>query len=209
MEGESINPVHFFSLKWDCPELLKKKDLSTPPYLVPSTQHLTGEGAFAKLFMGWTKEGIFVLVKVDNPLIASFYPEVEQGDSLELFFDTRDVKTSGFNTLFCHHFFFLPKEVDGVSKGEKTHFRGEETRSLCDPMLLELHSEVSRKGYEMTVFIPADCLHGYDPLQFDRLGFTYRLNRLSGLPQHFSVVSNNYSIEQQPSLWASVALVRT
>ncbi len=49
---------------------------------------------------------------MNNP----FFPNVNQGDSFELFIDTRDVKTSGYNTrFFVIIFSFFPK----VSKGSK------------------------------------------------------------------------------------------
>lgn len=60
----------------------------------------------------------------------------------------------------------------------------------------------------MKIFIPSQCLYGYDPKQFDRLGFTYRINRAGGQPQHFSVISQEYQIDQQPSLWGSIKLVK-
>jgi hypothetical protein len=50
-------------------------------------------------------------------------------------------------------------------------------------------------------------LYGYDPKQFDRVGFTYRINRHGGNPQHFAVVSKDYQIDQQPSLWGSIKLI--
>jgi hypothetical protein len=58
----------------------------------------------------------------------------------------------------------------------------------------------------MKIFIPSQALYGYDVKQFDRLGFTYRINRTGGKPQHFSVNSQDYQIEQQPSLWSSISL---
>ena len=61
---------------------------------------------------------------------------------------------------------------------------------------------------DLQIFIPAECLHGYDPEQFDRLGFSYRINRYALPPQHFSVVTKEYQIEQQPSLWSHMRLVK-
>jgi hypothetical protein len=136
------------------------------------------------------------------------YPDIARGDSVELFFDTRDVKTSGFNTRFCHHFFFLPEAVDGHQAGEITRFRTEDIHELCDPKELKVKSQLKSNSYQMQIFIPAHCLHGYDSEQFDRLGFTYRINRPDGPSQHFSVVTDDYQVEQQPSLWSSVRLVK-
>jgi hypothetical protein len=206
-EAFSLNPVHFFALSCDCRYLPRKEQFpSLTKYALPSTDRLTREEIFAKVAMGWNEEGVALHIRVNQPALRSCYPDLEQGDSIELFFDTRDLKSTGFNTRFCHHFFFLPQAVDGVSKGEKTHFRTEDSHPLCDSQLLQTQVQLRKEGYDLKIFIPALCLNGYDPKQFDRLGFTYRINRTAGDPQHFSVVSQDYQIDQQPSLWGSVRL---
>jgi len=208
-QSPSLNPVNFFALGCDCHYLAKKDKV---PHLtqqaLPSTQRLTQENGFAKVAMGWHEEGIGFQIHIDQPLIRVSYPEMTKADSVELFIDTRDLKSAGFNTRFCHHFFFLGEAVDGVDRGEITHFRTEDSHPLCDPKLLIVHSQLGRQDYKLKIFIPTQCLYGYDPKQFDRLGFTYRINRVGGKPQHFSVVSQDYQIDQQPSLWASLKLVK-
>ncbi len=76
----------------------------------------------------------------------------------------------------------MPQAIDGVAKGEKTHFRTEDSHPLCDPQLLQTQVQLRKEGYDLRIFIPALCLNGYDPKQFDRLGFTYRINRAAGAP---------------------------
>lgn len=207
----SLSPVNFFQIRADChklkgsyPSLSKAKDNQ---YALPETSYLTNEETFATVFMGWSLEGVEVHVVSLESVGQCQYPDVSKGDSVELFFDTRDLKTSGFNTRFCHHFFFLPEAIDGHIAGEITKFRTEDAHELCDPADLELKVKKSSKGYSLEIFIPANCLHGYDPEQFGRLGFTYRINRSHGEPQHFSVLSGEYVLEQQPSLWSSLSLV--
>lgn len=204
------SPVSFFQLGFECSFIEMKgwqKDIEAHRhYQIPDTSSFCNEEAFAKLSMGWNPEGLLFSVKVDEPYTQVFYPDVSRGDSVELFIDTRDVKTSGFNTRFCHHFFFLPVEVDGHFAGEITRFRTEDTHPLCDPKELKINSYLHGKGYGLKIFIPSQCLTGYDPQQFDRLGFTYRINRAGGRSQHFSVVSEEFGLEQQPSLWSSVRL---
>jgi len=202
-----LNPISFFSLACDChfQEHDPKKDLPKK-FLLPSTSDLCSEESFADVSMAWGYEGITVQVHVNQAYDQSFYPEVSRGDSVELFFDTRDVKTSGFNTRFCHHFFILPKAVEEHQAGELTHFRTEDTHELCNPKLITVASTFKKSSYSLKIFLPVQCLVGYDPEQFDRLGFSYRINRFQGEPQHFSAVSQDYQIEQQPSLWSSVRL---
>jgi hypothetical protein len=207
-----ISPVNFFQFKLECPFIegsfqnLASKSLSK--YFLPSLSDLCDETSFAKVALGWNYEGMEIFVSITQPFRSVNYPNITSGDSLELFFDTRDVKTSGFATKFCHHFFFLPESFEGISAGELTRFRTEDVHELCQSSLLKVKTDIKKSEYSMNISIPAICLFGYDPEQFDRLGFAYRLNRAGGHPQHFCVTSNDYAIEQHPSLWSSVRLVK-
>lgn len=210
----TLSPVNFFQISADCHYLPPTKKtfptLSTQnyqKYLLPNTSALCSQDYFADISLGWNQEGIEAFVNIKREYQQSYYPEVTAGDSLELFFDTRDVKTSGNNTRFCHHFFFLPESVEGHFAGEITRFRTEDTHELCDPNDLKVQALLKDNSYQLHVFIPKQCLVGYDPDQFDRLGFTYRINRAVGDPQHFSVTSDDYQLEQQPSLWSTLRLV--
>jgi hypothetical protein len=210
-----ITPVNFFQISADCRYLPRKageafalKKQNAGKYLLPSTATYCSEDSFAEVSAGWHQEGLEFYVHIERPFRRAFYPEIERGDSVELFIDTRDVKTSGFNTRFCHHFFFLAEGVEGHFAGEITRFRTEDTHPLCDSNELKVKSLCQNSSHSLNIFIPTQCLYGYDPEQFDRLGFTYRINQSEGFPQHFSVVSDDYAIEQQPSLWSSLKLIK-
>lgn len=209
-----LNPVGFFALGFDCrhlPGSSKGDDAypmpSFPKYALPDTSFLCQDWHFADLAMGWSEDGLGFQIKVSAPPLQSVFPAIEKGDSVELFIDTRDLKSAGFNTRFCHHFFFLPQAIEGNIAGEITRFRTEDTHPLCEASDLFLNAKIESREYRMKIFIPAKCLHGYDPKQFDRLGFTYRINRYGGAPQHFSVVTAEYPVDQQPALWSSIRLV--
>lgn len=209
-----LTPVNFFQIGADCNYLPSGKEKKFPvltrqlakKYQLPDTSHLCSEEAFADVSLGWNEEGVEAFIDVRSPFRQARYPNVDQGDSIELFIDTRDIKTSGFNTRFCHHFFFLGEGVDGHFAGELTRFRTEDAHPLCDAKELKVKSAISSNGYSLNIFIPSHCLYGYDPAQFNRLGFTYRINRADGFPQHFSAVTEDFPVEQQPSLWGSLAL---
>lgn len=211
-----FTPVNFFQIACDCKYLepaKQKGDFAFSPknyqkFLLPDTSGLTGDIPFGKVAMGWNHEGIEFFVHIDQAFEKSSYPLIANGDSIEICIDTRDVKTSGYNTRFCHHFFFLPESFEGRQAGELTRFRTEDTHELCDPNDLKVKSQLKSRDYSLQIFIPAQCLNGYDPDQFDRLGLTYRINRGDGPSQHFSVSSDDYQFEQQPSLWSSVRLIR-
>ena len=205
-----LAPVHFFEIGASLHYLKKGKESlleTNKTYLLPSTSFLCGEAPFADVAMGWNEEGIHAWVNVKKPFEKVVYPNVQAGDSIHFFFDTRDVKTSGWNTRFCHHFFFLPESFEGTQAGEITRFRGEDQHELCPGDLLKVTSKILRTGYVLKIFIPENCLVGYDPSQFKRLGFSYQILGPKGLCQHFSALSGEYPIEQLPSLWSSLQLV--
>ncbi|MGE5196095.1 MAG: hypothetical protein ACM3JI_02055 [Anaerolineae bacterium] len=203
-------PVDFFNLSADIPyskTFLSKKNFSRSHFL-PSTSALLNETSFADLKLAWNEEGLLVQVFARKPFEESFYPHFSGGDSLELFFDTRDLKTAGFAGRFCHHFVVLISEIQGIRALEMTRFRTEDAHPLCESQEIHIETKYESNAYQLQVCIPSSCLHGYDPAFFDRLGFTYRLNRPKKAPQHFAVSSRHYAIEQHPALWASLKLVK-
>ena len=205
----ALAPLDFFSVQG---ELRHSK---TPPssklmrgrYLLPNTSEWLAEEHFADVAIAWNESGLFVDLFVDKAFEEALYPRFDEGDAVELFFDTRDLKTAGFATRFCHQFLFLPQAVQGIQAQELTHFRTEDTHPICDPADLQLTVEFCKKNYELQIFIPAHSLHGYDPASFDRIGFTYRIHRYKGAPQHFSLSSQHFTLEQHPRLWASFKFV--
>ncbi len=202
-----LSPLHFFGISLDCfsfkeGALLKKHQL-------PDFSDIHGAKSFATLNVGWSEEGILIYLTQNRTDFTVYFPHFSRGDSYEFFFDTRDIKTTGYNTRFCHHFYFLPEpSLEGGENvgGEITRFRGEEAHDLCDRALLKL-TTLKKEGRTTTeIFVPKEALYGYDPTQFDRLGFTYRLNHRDGRMQHFACDSLRMQIDDQPSLWASLLL---
>jgi hypothetical protein len=203
MLEESFPPLrasNFVELKWDCPPI------KTGLKALPSTSWLSGEDSFASVMMAWELLGLHFQINVNGPFTDAFYPEIERGDAVEIFIDTRGLKTASFNTKFCHHFFFLPQAINGIQAGEITHFRTDDAHDRCSPDDLKITSDILKKKYVLKIFIPSHCLYGYDPESFDNLGFTYRIHRWGNRPQHFSAVTEEYALENQPALWASVKL---
>jgi hypothetical protein len=210
-----LSPVNFFQYSIDChqieiePSATLSKRLATAHYQLPNLAPLCNEEAFAQVYTGWNTEGLAVHIAVNAPFTRAHYPEITRGDSIEIMIDTRDIKTSGYNTRFCHRFFCFAEPLEGIQAGELTHFRSEEeSHPLCDGEELVVKATVRPTSYNTTLLIPTNCLVGYDPASFGRLGFTYRVNRTGQPAQHFSAITDEFQIEQQPSLWASLELVQ-
>ena len=196
-EIPSLSPVQFFALSWECPYLSKGVLKTNSDSRLPAVDDFCSEEGFADLFMGWSEEKIVFEAHVRDRT---------EEDSLELFFDTRDLKSKSHISKFCHQFVFTPDEKDGIHGRETTRFYSDDLHRICDPDDLSVIVDSSAKSYTLKIEIPAHCLYGYDPKQFPRLGFTYRVNRAGASAQHFAVTSEEFSLEQHPSLWATVKL---
>lgn len=168
-------------------------------FLLPSTSRLLNESSFAEVGVAWNEQAIYCDVFLHKSL--------DPTDKIELFFDTRDLKTVSFTHRFCHHFLILPQTtVDETPAQEITTFRTEDKHLLCLPEDIKLEVLDNRKSYVIRVIIPAYCLHGYDPKQFPRIAMNYRLCEQGRCYQHFS--SSHPLIEQQPRYWASCLLAK-
>lgn len=202
-EKLSLHPIHYFDVTWDLMQLKPKTALKSARYLVPSLEEVTGEAPFAELYMAWEREGLHLLVDVQKKIDSCFFPNYEAGDSFELFIDTRALKSAGFPHKFCHHFLFLPEAVEGIDRREIIRFRTEDAHAPCDPDELQLKVSRGRDSYSMEIFIPSSCLNGYEG---EKIGFTYRLNRPEYTSQHFNLLSEEFTIGQNPALWSTAEL---
>lgn len=176
-------PVHFFAVKLPCYGV-KRRQLEKV-HLLPKLTELTKQKPIANVFMGWHSNGIALDVVAKRSL-----------EKIELFFDTRDRKTMGYPTRFCHHFFI---DVPNLEVSEITRFRTDDAHELCDPAMIHVKGDEKK----ISVWFPKEVLFGYEPAQFKRLGFTYRIN---GGEQNFSVLDADFTIEKHPSLWSTLTL---
>lgn len=171
-------------------------------FLLPDTSLVLSEEKFADVYFFWNEQGIGICSEVEVGFTDCFYPKFQEGDCLEIFIDTRDLKNANVIGRFCHHFVFLPVEVQGVRAMEVTHFRNEDKHPLADSSLLFVDVELGKKRYKISTFIDRQALFGYDPMAFSRLGVAYRIRRMHAPAQHFPTSF----LERQPSLWTTIIL---
>ena len=73
--------------------------------------------------------------------------------------------------------------------------------------LLRVASQERPGGYVLDAWIPADTLVGYDPESNPLLGFYYVV-RDAELGEQFLTVGREFPFDHDPSLWATLELVR-
>ncbi|HSX26850.1 MAG TPA: hypothetical protein VLE89_07600 [Chlamydiales bacterium] len=203
----ALSPVQFFGVTCDC-SFIKGSLKPEKPYLLPSTADMLDEESFADVYAAWNVDKLAFYIAVHRPFQKVGEGDFRRGDSVELFIDTRDLKSKGVVSRFCHHFVFFPVQVQNFLGREVTRFRNEDMHRLCHPEDLQVNADLDEDSYRLSIEIPAHCLHGFDPVSFPRLGFTYRINRAEGPPQHFAVSSDEYTIEQHPATWGTLQLKR-
>ncbi len=201
----TLFPETFFSYSFGIkntksPKTIRKKRA----FLIPQTQFLFDEESFADFYMGWSMEGLSFFCDVHTPFKESCYPQFNEGDSLELWIDTRKPKGMFKLHKFCHHFLLLPTLVQGVQSIELSKFHRDDGHPLAPLNEAVVMTIMKNTSYSMEIFLPKEILYGYAPDELSTLGFSYRLHRKHGPPQHFSLSSGAAKIEKNPALWATV-----
>jgi hypothetical protein len=189
-----LSPAPFFEVRTAASKMDQKRSFKKGR--LPDGTGLTGEGKLGTVSLLWSDVGLFFEVEIKLSL--------EEGDFLDLFIDTRDLKNSNVITRYCHHFIIYPDEEEGI---EVTRFRGDDSHPLAEPSLIRVKTEPKRSSYSFEVTLPKEILYGYDPSEFKRLGLTYRFQKKSGEKMHFNISSDTFHLEKHPALWASVNLI--
>lgn len=190
-ELKPLPPSAFFEVRG---AIYKWKERGPLEWL-PLTSPLLREPQGTRVSLMWREEVLFF------GLLDLFPPQ--EGDLLELFIDTRDLKNSHVITRFCHHFLIHLAEGRGE---EITRFRGEDRHPLAESSQFEVSIQQSKEGFLSALFLPKELLCGYDPEAFKRIGFAYRLKKKNGERQHFNLSSDHFHLEKHPALWASLEL---
>jgi hypothetical protein len=199
----AISPLHLFAISVPC-FYMKEFGLPKGAYRLQESDHLTGARSFAEVYAAWNEGAFYVHFEVSQPFQGVDLNDHRKGDSVELFIDTRDLKTKGIVSRFCHHFVFFPDPALGK---EVTRFRGDENHPLADSKELIVRSNIAKRGkYTLSIEIPSSSLYGYNPTEIAKIGFTYRINRGEMPPQYFTSSGEESSIEQHPMIWGSLIL---
>ncbi|MDB2613761.1 hypothetical protein N9Y92_01215 [Chlamydiales bacterium] len=182
-----LQGASFFHLRVDCRGALNKLPCPFSDEYIPVS-------------FGWNRQEVELVFAYPSSKFHVDPKNFREGDAIELFFDTRDNKELFHPSRFFHHFLFYPEKVEGVFGKEITRFRGDETHDLADSSDLEVSGSRSLK-----IVIPSHALFGYDPDQFKRLGFGYRIHFKDGSKQY--LLTNKDFLEVVPATLASLYML--
>jgi len=183
-------------------------DSAWPPF-----DSLENERPLGDLRLAWNETGFGVSVelrgKKRRPQCSTPLPTM--ADGLQVWIDTRNTQSIHRASRFCHHFCLLPMgggkgQVEPVAR-QIPIARAREEAPLANSADVLIAANVGRDGYLLEAWFPARTLHGYDPEANPRLGFYFHL-RDSELGEQFLSVGPEFPFAHDPSLWATLELVK-
>ena len=189
------------------------KGLKLPePCRLPAFGALGGRPLFADVRVGWDPTGIGINVSVAGKRQLPWCREtrLDESDGFHLWIDTRCSPNIHRATQYCHRFLFMP--AGGGGKREKpvaTLVEINRARSNPRPVprdTLLVKSLPRHDGYEISGFIPAKAMTGFDPAGSPRVGFYYAVvdRELGWQPLS---IGPEYPVTDDPSLWAEAVMV--
>jgi hypothetical protein len=180
---------------------------------LPRLGEIDGRTDFADVWACWNETGLAVACRVlgkRKPLRCD-PTNFRAGDNLRLCIDTRDARTNRRATRYCRHFWFMPSGGGASGKdacgGAVKFERAREDAPVVPANTLRVAANVSSSGYTLEAFIPADALHGFDPIEHPRIGFYYMLEDTDHGQQYLTVGDELYWYVD-PSTWATAVLAQ-
>jgi len=182
-------------------------------FAFPNLAAFDGTPRIGDLRLAWNSGGLAISVQVRGKLrklqCDARSPEVSDG--LQVWIDTRNTQSIHRASRFCHHFCLLPLHgVSLVTEPAVVQFaiaRAKEESPIANEEDIGIASEVTKDGYTLEAWFPAKVLHGFDPEANPRLGFYYSL-RDQELGNEYLSVGHEFPVALDPSLWATLELVR-
>ena len=180
-------------------------------YALDTLQTLDRFTPFATLTLGWHPEGLQVGCRVEGKKEALLcnVDKPDSSDRLQLWIDTRNTPGVHRANRFCHQITILPtgggkqKNQPIVQQVEIARCREKSPLAASDRFWA--NTTIEKSGYELSLWIPADALNGYDPEESPVCGFFYEVrDREQGL-QTLSV-GEEFPYASDPSLWHSIEL---
>ena len=180
-------------------------------FRVPVPAALAGTPPFVELSLAWNPQGMACQVRVTGKTRKPrCNPEsLANSDAVRIWIDTRDTQSQHRGSRFCHYFVGMP--LGGEETGlepfvrQKPVPRAREEAPLVDDEALLAEAEINETGYRLSIWFPAEALHGDDPGTQPRLGF-YVTVQDHDLGHQVLAVDDRFPYESDPSQWLSLEL---
>jgi hypothetical protein len=178
---------------------------------IPSFGALADRPVFADVRIAWNESGIAVHLLVAGKRQLPWCRETrpEDSDGFHLWIDTRCSPGIHRATQYCHRFLWMPS--GGGSNRERpvvSHVSINRARSQPKPIAsdqLKVAAVPRHDGYELSGWVPADALTGFDPTGQPRIGIYYAaIDRELGW-QTLSL-GPEFPVMDDPSLWGEAVL---
>src|SRR5580698_6702175 len=173
---------HRFLFRFSFPVREVESSVARKPFLdlekiapLPDLGGLDAAAPFATLRAGWNEAGLGFRLEVSGKKMPIFVDpnEPSESDGLQLWIDTRNTQSVHRASRFCHNFVFWPipenwpkgsSKEEGAAAGSQqlAIALAKEDASMSRADLLRSVSRSRRGGYQMDIWIPAECLQGYD-----------------------------------------------
>jgi hypothetical protein len=181
-------------------------------HLLPDLTAIEGKPGYAKVYAGWSPEGLSLALHVPNKKkVHCDLRNLLRGDGLILWLDTRDSRMVHRATQYCHSLRVYPRgpkpsDRTPVIQRQRVTWQPELQPPKFDEKKMKAATFVGKGFYNLELFMPSDSLHGYAPEECARLGlFVQVVDHEHG--EQFWPCPAPLPFWQDPSLWAAVELV--
>ncbi|HLA84356.1 MAG TPA: hypothetical protein VJL29_06155 [Thermoguttaceae bacterium] len=184
-----------------------------PECALPNFAELEQPGAVPEVRVGWNASGLALRFEIHGKRqdLWCRAKMPDESDGVQIWLDTRDVKTVHRAGRFCHRLFFLPggggRDQSQPVAGTLPISRAKELHAPIHESQLKVLSQKRAGGYILHICISADALTGFDPDEHPRLGFTYAVFDRE-LGEHTLAAGGETAYREDPSLWATLELMR-
>jgi hypothetical protein len=178
---------------------------------LPDFSQLDSTKRYGIVRAAWNPAGIgfsvHVTGKAHPPTVDPRHPA--DSDGFQVWIDTRNTQSIHRASRFCHHFCVLPagggkKKTDPIVR-QIPIARARDETNMADPDAIPLRSTITKNGYQLEVWFPAEVLNGFDPEANPRLGFYYSLKDAE-LGEQFLSVGREFPFAHDPSIWSTLEL---
>ncbi len=178
---------------------------------LPDFAQLEGRASWAQVRAGWNPLGLGLMVEADGLSAEQLDIGRPEGFAeVHFWVDTRDTRDVSRATRFCHHFVVRIARWSSRGKLAAEVLQRPIARAVADaPIyrsdLIRVWAEITKSGWTLQLFLPAQAMSGFDPDTNRRLGFAYQISDRVR-PDQFLGVGREFPVGENPSLWATLEL---